>query len=300
MRPSDQVLDALARAIGVGPGQLSAGWHRPPHARPPGATCCDQQARQAPPGPFRRSSHLCPSLNCARQHGGATGRARRRGCGGPAAETEGARHQPASGVSEDAMAHAHWGPGCGPETAARSHGALHSPLPAPGSGRTRQASEADAAGAGAVSRAMGCRAAAAAAACLRARRREHLTCHPAWGPYLPPCVPADLHPFKQKYRILFSLRGIAGADAHAAMLEGAPLPPGPCWLLAPPAAAALLPPPRCEHCRSLALAQPSPTTTLRPLTGLKDPLALFRHEVAYCLGQRCCLHRQATPPTLST
>ncbi|PSC73096.1 deoxyhypusine hydroxylase [Micractinium conductrix] len=42
-----------------------------------------------------------------------------------------------------------------------------------------------------------------------------------------------------KYRILFSLRGIAGREAHAAMLEG-----------------------------------------------LKDPSALFRHEVAYCLGQR--------------
>ncbi|KAI7844634.1 hypothetical protein COHA_001724 [Chlorella ohadii] len=42
-----------------------------------------------------------------------------------------------------------------------------------------------------------------------------------------------------KYRILFSLRGIAGPAAHAAMLEG-----------------------------------------------LKDPSALFRHEVAYCLGQR--------------
>ncbi len=32
-----------------------------------------------------------------------------------------------------------------------------------------------------------------------------------------------------KYRILFSLRGIAGPAAHAAMLEGAPL--GEAWLL---------------------------------------------------------------------
>ncbi|PRW59578.1 deoxyhypusine hydroxylase [Chlorella sorokiniana] len=46
-------------------------------------------------------------------------------------------------------------------------------------------------------------------------------------------------PLPAKYRILFSLRGIAGPAAHAAMLEG-----------------------------------------------LKDPSALFRHEVAYCLGQR--------------
>eukprot|EP00887_Chlorella_sp_A99_P006698 scaffold3.g6698.t1 len=44
---------------------------------------------------------------------------------------------------------------------------------------------------------------------------------------------------EQKYRVLFSLRNIAGPEAHAAMLEG-----------------------------------------------LNDPSALFRHEVAYCLGQR--------------
>lgn len=64
----------------------------------------------------------------------------------------------------------------------------------------------------------------------------------------PPTLPASPSPSlpsshrpppKQKYRILFALRGIAGADAHAAMLAG-----------------------------------------------LRDPSALFRHEVAYCLGQR--------------
>ncbi|GAB4823292.1 hypothetical protein N2152v2_010338 [Parachlorella kessleri] len=43
----------------------------------------------------------------------------------------------------------------------------------------------------------------------------------------------------QRYRVLFSLRNVQGAEAHAAMLEG-----------------------------------------------LKDSSALFRHEVAYCLGQR--------------
>ena len=107
----------------------------------------------------------------------------------------------------------------------------------------------------------------------------------------------------QKYRVLFSLRNLQGQEAHAAMLQGrwrgsvchmhaartargcglgggarapgglggwlgctGPGAPGPPAHRPPP------PPPRRLNTPALA--------------GLQDASALFRHEVAYCLGQR--------------
>lgn len=69
----------------------------------------------------------------------------------------------------------------------------------------------------------------------------------------------------QKYRILFSLRNIPGPDAEEAMLLGT----GPTSRQAQPRQSA------CTHLGQLCAS-----------AGLQDPSALFRHEVAYCLGQR--------------
>ena len=114
----------------------------------------------------------------------------------------------------------------------------------------------------------------------------------------------------QKYRILFSLRGIAGEDAHAAMLEGACRPQSARRRLASPApwqqacnarsllchlAAAAQPQPPVAPTGGAPPAQPplgAPLLAASPIqppahpAGLRDPSALFRHEVAYCLGQR--------------
>jgi len=67
----------------------------------------------------------------------------------------------------------------------------------------------------------------------------------------------------QKYRVLFSLRNIPGSAAEEAIVEGT----------------------RC-NVESSCSPPSSPSSTKLRLAGLKDSSALFRHEVAYCLGQR--------------
>lgn len=75
---------------------------------------------------------------------------------------------------------------------------------------------------------------------------------------------------QQKYRVLFSLRNIAGSEAHEAMLLGE-------WAAARTRSAW----PAAHQAAHAASPRLSP-----PAAGLQDPSALFRHEVAYCLGQR--------------
>ena len=78
---------------------------------------------------------------------------------------------------------------------------------------------------------------------------------------------------EHKYRILFSLRGLAGSEAHAAMLEGAHICPARRR--------------QAAHCQcQLGLRASCLSFPVCSLSGLKDKSALFRHEVAYCLGQR--------------
>lgn len=85
----------------------------------------------------------------------------------------------------------------------------------------------------------------------------------------------------QRYRVLFSLRNIQGPQAHAAMLEGEPGSPGgeACMSKAVPSATHM------HGARSMPNSTRLSSPGRRP-AGLKDPSALFRHEVAYCLGQR--------------
>ncbi len=83
----------------------------------------------------------------------------------------------------------------------------------------------------------------------------------------------------QKYRVLFALRNISGVKAHEAMLEGEH------------------PPRNASHPAAGRRRQARPALRrhrlrvdahhpILPSAGLNDPSALFRHEVAYCLGQR--------------
>ncbi len=75
-----------------------------------------------------------------------------------------------------------------------------------------------------------------------------------------------VHPhtsLSQKYRVLFSLRNMPGSAAEAAIVEGK----------------------RATSSQIVCRAHRDLRTDYL-LAGLKDASALFRHEVAYCLGQR--------------
>jgi hypothetical protein len=103
----------------------------------------------------------------------------------------------------------------------------------------------------------------------------------------------------EKYRVLFSLRNIEGPAAHEALALGAwDRQGGRAAACAPrrasrrrrrraPAAwprraRRLAAPPTDASSRRRTPAPPPP----RPSAALKDPSALFRHDVAFCMGQR--------------
>ena len=87
-------------------------------------------------------------------------------------------------------------------------------------------------------------------------------------------------PLPAKYRALFALRNLKGAKAEASMLSGKCL----CLLGC------------CTSIGvSMQMSSSAPPLSVCTAAALQDPSALFRHEVAYCLGQR---QDPAAVPTL--
>ena len=76
-------------------------------------------------------------------------------------------------------------------------------------------------------------------------------------------------PLPAKYRALFALRNLKGAKAEASMVSGKHLLLGGCTSI----------------CVSMQMSNSAPSC-MCAAAALQDPSALFRHEVAYCLGQR--------------
>jgi len=106
----------------------------------------------------------------------------------------------------------------------------------------------------------------------------------------------------EKYRVLFSLRNIQGPEAHEALSLGALIAFSSVrHAIAPPAAAFVLRTGAAVRASRCFAANPSrPQNVRNPHTpsfsiqsnpihshaALKDPSALFRHDVAFCMGQR--------------
>lgn len=94
----------------------------------------------------------------------------------------------------------------------------------------------------------------------------------------------------EKYRVLFSLRNVAGPDAHAALAQGGARvcargshALGTLNMFA--CAAHFRDAETASLCPAVQLTRRT-TASLPPPAALKDRSNLLRHDVAFCLGQR--------------